>query len=114
MLTGLGRTLSWDVANRIASLVKDGLTTTFTYDSRGNVLSKTEPVVGTTHYTYSTLGWILPGGIWSIVSRSAFYLRLGMSGFQVAAASVVETLMVGIGGMALYGLISIFRPEVAV
>jgi hypothetical protein len=63
-------------------------------------------------YCYSALGVILPGGIWSIVSRSALYHRLGVSRLQVATASVVETFVMGIAAAGVYGVAVLLRPSI--
>lgn len=64
-------------------------------------------------YCYSALGLVLPGGIWSIVSRSALYESLGVNSILVAAASVVETFTAGIAAMGVYGLSVLLLPEIS-
>jgi len=61
-------------------------------------------------YCYSALGLILPGGIWSIVSRSTLYQRIGANGLRVATASVVETLLIGVAAVLLYVIVGLFQP----
>lgn len=64
-------------------------------------------------YCYSMLGVILPGGIWPMVSRSILYQRLGMDNVMVAAASVVESLVIGIAAMAVYAVYVVVQPGAA-
>ncbi|HET7091214.1 MAG TPA: hypothetical protein VFL17_21480 [Anaerolineae bacterium] len=64
-------------------------------------------------YSYSALGLILPGGIWAIVGRSAFYRRLGVSGLRIATASVVETFVIGVAAMGVYAVSVIVRPDLS-
>jgi hypothetical protein len=61
-------------------------------------------------YCYSMLGVILPGGIWPMASRSILYKRLGVDSVMVAAASVVEALVIGIASMAVYATYLIIDP----
>jgi RHS repeat-associated protein len=49
MLTGAGRTITWDVENRPVSIVKDGVTTTFVYDGDGKRIKQTVGAVVTTY-----------------------------------------------------------------
>jgi hypothetical protein len=64
-------------------------------------------------YCYSALALVLPGGIWSIVSRSALYQRLGERSVFVATASLIETLVIAIAAAGLYSVTSILRPEIS-
>jgi hypothetical protein len=64
-------------------------------------------------YCYSALGVVLPGGIWSIVSRASLYQKLGSKGLPVAAASVVETLVIGVAALAVYSITAILNPELS-
>jgi len=61
-------------------------------------------------YCYSALGAVLPGSIWTIASRSILYQRLGCSGARVAAAGVIEALLIGVAATGVYGAISILHP----
>lgn len=63
-------------------------------------------------YTYSSLGWIIPGGIWNIVARSSLYSNRQTTPEQVAVASVVERFIVGISAVLVYFAIATFQPEV--
>ena len=63
-------------------------------------------------YNYSALGHVLPGGIWTIVSRATLYQQLGVQGLQVASASVMETLIIGVSGIGVYGISVILNPEI--
>jgi hypothetical protein len=53
-------------------------------------------------HTWSGLGNIVPGSIWLPASRVALYRRYGIPALVVSAAVVVEWLVVGLGGVALY------------
>jgi hypothetical protein len=64
-------------------------------------------------YCYSALALVLPGGIWSIVSRSALYQRLGERSVSVATASLVETLVSGVASAGLYFLTTTLHPEIS-
>ncbi|MDX1664298.1 MAG: lysylphosphatidylglycerol synthase domain-containing protein [Candidatus Promineifilaceae bacterium] len=61
-------------------------------------------------YSYSMLGVVLPGGIWSVVSRSALYERRGISAFDVGTASVIEFILMGIAGLLVYALLAFVQP----
>ncbi len=65
-------------------------------------------------YCYSALGTAIPGGIWSVVGRTVLYGRLDASRVQVAVASVVETLLIGIAALGLYALSVLLKPELSV
>jgi YD repeat-containing protein len=58
MLTGAGRTITWDVENRPVSIVKDGVTTSFVYDGDGKRIKQT---VGGRGYHYRG-GFVAPHG----------------------------------------------------
>lgn len=62
-------------------------------------------------YLYSSLGWIIPGGIWDIIMRSSLYSGRNYSAEQVAAASLVERIIIGISALSLYVLTLLYRPE---
>jgi uncharacterized membrane protein YbhN (UPF0104 family) len=53
---------------------------------------------------YSALAHIVPGSIWTPVSRVALYRQEGVPAVTVSTALVVEWLLVGLGGLLLYGL----------
>jgi len=55
-------------------------------------------------YCYSLLAGLLPGGIWPMASRAALYDRLGLAGTRVAVASVVESVLMSLAGLIVYGL----------
>ena len=59
-------------------------------------------------YCYSALGAVLPGSIWTIAGRSVLYQRLGCSRARVAAAGVIEALLIGVAASGVYGATSIF------
>jgi hypothetical protein len=62
-------------------------------------------------YSYSMLGVILPGGIWSAVSRVALYGRKGVPKFNVISASLVEFVLMGLAGLIVYGAITTLQPR---
>lgn len=62
-------------------------------------------------YCYSMLGIALPGGFWSLVSRSVLYERQGIAGIRVAVASAVESVLIGLAGLVVYGLTAIWVPS---
>ena len=64
-------------------------------------------------YAYSALALALPGGIWSIVSRSTFYQRLGERSVSVATASLIETMVIGVAAAGLYSVTTILRPDIS-
>ena len=64
-------------------------------------------------YNYSAVALVLPGGFWPIVSRTAFYQRLGESGMQVAIASLVETIVLGVASIVVYAISSFLRPDLS-
>jgi len=64
-------------------------------------------------YSYSSLALILPGGIWSIVSRTALYQRLGSSKLAVTTASLLETLLVGVAAAGVYSFTTILDPRIS-
>lgn len=53
--------------------------------------------------SYAGLTHVLPGSVWAPASRVALYRARGVAAWPVGAALVVEWLLVGIGGLALYG-----------
>lgn len=64
-------------------------------------------------YTYSSLALVLPGGIWSIVSRSAFYQKHGERSALAATASIVEILVIGVAAVGVYFVTTIFQPNLS-
>jgi len=62
-------------------------------------------------YCYSMLGIVVPGGFWPMVSRAALYERHGVASLRVAAASVVESVLIGLAGLMVYGLSSTLAPS---
>ena len=62
-------------------------------------------------YSYSMLGVVLPGGLWSAVSRVAFYERKGIPKFNVLSASLVEFVLMGLAGLIVYGTITTLQPS---
>ncbi len=62
-------------------------------------------------YSYSMLGVVLPGGIWSAVSRVALYERKGIPKFSVMSASFIEFVLMGLAGLIVYGAITIIQPS---
>lgn len=54
-------------------------------------------------YSYSMIGTLLPGGIWAAVGRAGFYQSKGIASLSVAAASVVEFILLGIAGLIVFG-----------
>lgn len=63
-------------------------------------------------YCYSMLGNTIPGGVWSLVSRAALYERQGVTSMRVAVASVVESVLIGLAGLVVYGLTAVLvSPE---
>lgn len=63
-------------------------------------------------YCYSSLGTVLPGGIWTIVGRSALYQRLGDSSLRVATAGVIEAFVSGLAALGVYAITVIVRPDI--
>lgn len=63
-------------------------------------------------YTYSSLGLALPGSIWVLTSRTALYHRLGLSGLNVAAASILEAMVTGVAAIAVYAATILFYPHI--
>jgi len=53
---------------------------------------------------YASLAHVIPGTVWSPASRVAMYRSAGVPGLTVTAALLVEWLLVGLGGLLLYGL----------
>ena len=65
-------------------------------------------------YYYSALGAAIPGSIWGLVSRSVLYSRMGVSAVRVAAATVLEALVIGVAGMAVYAVTVVVRPSISI
>lgn len=73
-------------------------------------------------YAYSMLGIAVPGRLWGLVGRTVLYERKGIASFQIAVASVIEYLLIGLSGLLVFGLTTSFsgvenlwqRPIVAV
>ncbi len=55
-------------------------------------------------YAYSMLGVAVPGRFWGMVGRVVLYERKGVARFQIAVAAVVEYLLIGLGGLLVFGL----------
>lgn len=55
-------------------------------------------------YAYSMLGVALPGRLWGLVGRAVLYERKGIASVQVAVASVVEYLLIGLSGLLVFGV----------
>jgi len=55
-------------------------------------------------HSYSGLTQVLPGSLWTPVSRVALYRQEGVATLTVSAAVVVEWLLVGLAGLLLYGV----------
>lgn len=62
-------------------------------------------------YCYSMLGIAIPGGFWPLVSRAVLYKRQGVAGVRVAAASVVESVLIGLAGLVVYSLTTTLVPS---
>ena len=62
-------------------------------------------------YSYSNLAMLIPGGIWSILSRSSHYQRLGEKSLNTVLASLVETLLIGIAALGVYSITTLIYPE---
>jgi len=54
-------------------------------------------------HAYVSLTAVLPGSVWQPASRIALYRARGVPGATVSAAIVVEWLLLGLAGLALYG-----------
>jgi hypothetical protein len=65
-------------------------------------------------YCYGALGAVLPGSIWTIAGRSVLYQRLGDSSVRVAAASVMEALLIGVAATGVYGTTLLIHPETSI
>jgi hypothetical protein len=61
-------------------------------------------------YTLAGLTQVLPGSIWAPLSRVALYRRMGVAGLAVSAGLVVELSLLGLAGLALYGLTAPLVP----
>ena len=61
-------------------------------------------------YSLSLLGTILPGGIWSAVSRATMYDSRGVSGASIGAAAVIEFFLQGIAGLIVWGVATMVQP----
>lgn len=61
-------------------------------------------------YTLAGLTQVLPGSIWAPLSRVALYRRMGVAGLAVSAGLVVELSLLGLAGLALYGLAAPLVP----
>jgi hypothetical protein len=81
----------------------------------GNILQKFGADASTRDhfriYLYSSLGWIIPGGIWNIIMRSTLYSNKDSSPEQVAAASLAERVIIGLSALVLYLLSLMYKPE---
>ncbi|MCE7938056.1 MAG: hypothetical protein DYG90_05545, partial [Chloroflexi bacterium CFX6] len=54
-------------------------------------------------YALSSLAQVLPGSVWAPLSRVALYRQEGVPGLAVSMALVVELVVLGLAGLALYG-----------
>lgn len=61
---------------------------------------------------YSALARALPGSLWAPVGRVAYYRRLGAPALDVGAAVLLEWLLLGLAGLALYALSAPFARAV--
>ncbi|MBN2257522.1 MAG: flippase-like domain-containing protein [Anaerolineaceae bacterium] len=61
-------------------------------------------------YCVSMIGSILPGGIWGIVGRTSLYKNIGAHSINVASASILESIIVGVSGLFVYTGITVFQP----
>jgi hypothetical protein len=64
-------------------------------------------------YSYSTLALLIPGGFWSIISRSSLYQNLGTRSYKAAIASIMENLLIGTAGLGVYTIATLARPELS-
>ncbi len=62
-------------------------------------------------YTYSALGSILPGSIWTIAGRATLYHQSDQKGLTATLASILEVIIVGIAGFILYTITTIIDPR---
>ena len=62
-------------------------------------------------YSYSLIGAVLPGRIWTTVGRVALYDRQKVDGLPVATASVAEFIILGLAGVLVFGLSSLAQPS---
>lgn len=53
---------------------------------------------------YSALARALPGSLWAPAGRVAYYRRLGAPALDVGAAVLIEWLLLGLAGLALYAV----------
>ncbi|MBI1878111.1 MAG: flippase-like domain-containing protein [Chloroflexi bacterium] len=61
-------------------------------------------------YCYTLLGIVVPGGVWSLMGRVNLYQRQGVPGVRVTIATIVEYILIGLAGLAVYGLMMFFKP----
>lgn len=61
-------------------------------------------------HTLSGLANVLPGSVWSPVTRLSGYRGTAAPGVAVGAAMAVEWLLLGLAGLLLYGLSAPFSP----
>lgn len=61
---------------------------------------------------YSALARALPGSLWAPAGRVAYYRRLGAPALDVGAAVLLEWLLLGLAGLALYALSAPFALAV--
>lgn len=64
-------------------------------------------------YIYSSIGAVLPGGIWTIVSRVNLYNGKGAPLLSITTAALIEKIIVGIAAMGIYSITSIIRPDIS-
>lgn len=61
-------------------------------------------------YFKSMISSILPGGVWGIVSRTKMYMNTGSKALNIASASIIENIFIGLAGLILYSVISLAYP----
>lgn len=64
-------------------------------------------------HTLAALTFVVPGSIWAPLSRVALYRRFGVGGLIVAAATLIELLLLGVAGLLLFGLAAPFMHGLA-
>ena len=64
-------------------------------------------------YCYSALGAVLPGRIWTLFSRIAFYHNLNVKALPVTTATLVENIIIGISALGVYAISTIIYPQLS-
>jgi hypothetical protein len=64
-------------------------------------------------YSYSALGTLLPGRIWTMAGRAALYKQRNQSALKVTVASIMESIIIGVSALILFSGIAIVRPEIS-